>query len=222
MKPSIPSGGPSRYIFFAGLLAAFAGFAIFAFAVVSTLAEFFSSFGEITSDPNNLENTAADFSRIGRLLPIAFGLMIPGIIVAGLASAFAAREEAKYDVHIGDRYGDRATVARDGGYIHMEKSHNTYINVALQDLHSVQDIVSKLKLPPDVREQILAYLADAEREYGNDQPDETRVGDRLTRATILLQKWGALAKVGSDLLPLLRNLAMMLGPAGAALMGLLR
>jgi hypothetical protein len=218
MIPTAPTG-IARFFYVAGLLVFFAGFALFAYAIVTTMAEFFQTFNNFNN--SSFDTALPNFARVGRVLPLAFGLAIPGAIVATLASALGPHPDRGPAVQIG-HVGDRiqGPVVKGGGQIHVAGSIQ-YQNISqiIGDLHTINDVVSGLALAPRTRYDIERYLDEAERELRQRQPDRTRVGDNLTRATQLMKQAGAFAQAGEELIPRLWGIASFLGAAG---MGVLR
>jgi hypothetical protein len=219
MIPPAPPGGIAKFFYVVGLLVGFAGFALFAYPLVITIAEAFaqsqSSLGGQFNPP--------DFSRVGRAMPLAFGLAIPGVIVATLASAIGARVQSGANIHIG-QYGDRfqGPAVKGGGRIDIGGSvvsNNTYVNtyisqIAIQELQAIDDTISRLRLPPRQKQEIKEYLQGAEQELGQRRPDLKRAGEYLATATDLMQVVGAFRTVGQELAPRLWHLASLLGTAG--------
>jgi len=213
-----PPTGPLKLVYILGVLASCAGVAIGMFAIVTTVAEGFRTFDEAGPGP-----IGPDFERIGRLLPIAFGLAVPGGILTGLASAIGPHPPSGNQIHVG-----RGVLNTGDGNVHLRDSLNdsTVINayisrIALGELQSIRDVVSGLRLPAKAGREIAAYLDDAERGLSQDQPDADWVGDSLTRATTLMRQAGAFAQAGGELVPRLTHLASLLGTAGHGVLRLL-
>lgn len=209
MSLPVPTG-PAKLFFVAGLLVFLAGGAIFAFAVVTTLATFFRDFDSY--GPGN----EPDFSRIGELLPAAFALIIPGAIVAVTAAAIGARAASGSTYHYGDRFDGVTTIARDNARLTMGDVHyqTRNIRIAIGELYQIEDTVSALRIPWKARETIQHYLQDAEQELEQDEPDMSMVEERLVRATQVMKKVGAFVGAGQELIPKLKTVATLLGLSG--------
>lgn len=214
--------GVAKFFYVVGLLLGFAGAAIFALALVPTIAEGFALAG--TPLDFNAPPRMPNFARVAEVMPLAFGLAIPGSIVAALASAIGPHPTGDVDLHVGPRFGDHATYADRGSTIDMRyrqdrHTHITHLNlVALDEVAAVSAVVSQLRLPAAARRDIELYLADAERELSAKQPNLNQVGDRLARATHLMRHVGAFAQAGGALVPRLMHLGMVLGNAGSTLL----
>jgi uncharacterized membrane protein len=101
--------------------------------------------------------------------------------------------------------------------------HGAVISVA--DAHAaVQAVWASLQnanLPPTVRDQLQQDVAAVERNLASAAPDRAQVAGRLERLTKTLGRYGALTAAGASLVTPLTTLGRWLGPAGAALLGLL-
>jgi hypothetical protein len=69
--------GAARALITAGLLLAFAGFGIFAYGIVSVMIQGFSLVQSGSTSP-------PDFSILARSVPLGFGLMFAGIVIANV------------------------------------------------------------------------------------------------------------------------------------------
>ncbi|WP_433378837.1 hypothetical protein ACQPZX_12405 [Actinoplanes sp. CA-142083] len=82
--------------------------------------------------------------------------------------------------------------------------------------------VAQVALPPGVREQVWADAVAVERELAAGEPDRQQAAGRIERLTAALSRYGALATAGAALAGPLTTLGRWLGPAGAAVLNLLR
>lgn len=212
MHPSPPPPGVARVIYVIGLLVAYGGAAIFFYAIITTMAEGFNDFG-------NPDSSTPSFDRVGELMPLAFGLAVPGAIVAGLASAIGHRDPRPADIQFGDRItGDKAD---RGGIINKPIHHNEYninVQMAMRDIRSVQRTISHLDLPEQASGAINRQLDAAKQELEHPERDLEVLAHRLERATDLMERTGAFAQAGGKLIPYLRHLASAIGPAGRGLL----
>jgi hypothetical protein len=85
----------------------------------------------------------------------------------------------------------------------------------------LREALDQAPLAPEVRARAGRIVRDVERELEQPQPDKPGIAQRLEGLTRLLSGAGALAAAGDRLLPVLRELAGWLGPAGAGLAALL-
>lgn len=221
MLPAAPSG-PARFFYVIGIIAAFAGASLFIYAVFTTLAEGFTNFDTNFSDGYPAISAGRpDFARIGRVIPLAIGLAIPGIFVATLASALGPHPDRVRDVHIGDRI--HGPVAKGHGQMYIQGNvQGTYTSmyftqIALGEIADISNVISGLQLPANDSRDIQGYLAEADRELRQPQPNTERIADFLGRAANLMNQVGAFARAGGELVPRLQHLASLLGTAGAAL-----
>lgn len=89
-------------------------------------------------------------------------------------------------------------------------------------VRALRSAVAQVELPPRVREQVLAEAGAVERELAAGAPDRQQSAGRLERLTKALAGCGALASAGAALVEPLTTLGRWLGPAGAAVLSLLR
>jgi hypothetical protein len=101
--------------------------------------------------------------------------------------------------------------------------HGAVISVA--DAHTAVQAVwaalQRMHLPPRLRDQLHQDVAAVERSLASATPDRAQVAGRLERLTRALGRCGALAGAGASVVAPLTTLGRWLGPAGAALLGLL-
>jgi hypothetical protein len=210
----VPSG-IAKVFFVVGLMVAFAGMGIFFYAIVTTMADGFQTAGD---DP--FASDGPDFARVGRLIPIAFGLAVPGIMVAGLASVLGYKKPGPL-IHVGGNFiggsVSGSTVAGGDAYVHSP-TINYLVQIALDEIGAIDQVISRTKLPAQARQEIRAHLGAAALEINQAKPDPARATDHLTTATDLMNRAGAFAKAGGELVPRLTHLASVLGPAGQALL----
>jgi hypothetical protein len=82
--------------------------------------------------------------------------------------------------------------------------------------------VGQVDLPPGIREQVREDAVAVERELAAGAPDREQSAGRIERLTRSLSRCGALASAGAALVGPLTTLGRWLGPAGAAVLSLLR
>lgn len=222
MIPPAPTG-IARFFYIVGILVGFAGIAIMMYAIGTTVADGFRTFGDFNSLDEGTMPVGPDFSLIGRLLPIGLALAIPGSILATVASAIGHHPRSGTDIRVG-----QGIVHTGEGDVHVRdafknsRTVNTYIlQVAAGELGTIREIVASLQLPAPVEREIRAYLDEAAWTLQEKHPNVDRAGDRVAKATRLMKQAGAFAKAGGELVPRLAHLASLLGPAGNGILQLL-
>jgi hypothetical protein len=120
----------------------------------------------------------------------------------------------------------------------INNQHAAQINMAGRDQYTTGPVVGlgdavaaaralraaldRTALPPGVHEQVREDAAAVERDLAGGAPDPGQAARRLERVTKALSRYGALASAGAALVGPLDTLGRWLGPAGTALLALLR
>ncbi|WP_433065226.1 hypothetical protein [Dactylosporangium sp. CS-033363] len=101
-----------------------------------------------------------------------------------------------------------------------------YATVTIGEAHAavraLQAAVQRLAVPEDLRGHLLRDAAAVERAVVAGTADKPEVAGRLERVTRALAHAGAFAAAGAGLVGPLTTLGQWLGPAGSALLALLR
>jgi hypothetical protein len=207
--------GIARVFFVLGYLVAGLGVAIFFYALLSTMSESMQptnagQYGLLTPDP----------SRLFRLVPIAFALALPGILVANLAALLGRHDKLWGDIN--STRIDRVVGGINTGSGHLNMSGSSFqdidqswrqfnVDAARYEIRNLRAEVLRLGISQRDLQPILNNLDEAETELQHRQPNASRVAGFLREATNLLEGAGALAGAGQTLLPRLMELSKLLG-----------
>jgi hypothetical protein len=124
--------------------------------------------------------------------------------------------------NIGNQQAGQINMAGRDQY-NLGGQHGSIVSVA--DAHAAVEALRvalhHVDLPPGVSDQVRRDVAAVERDLDSRTPDREQVAGRLERLTKALGRCGALAGAGVSLVGPLTTLGRWLGPAGAAVLGLL-
>jgi hypothetical protein len=107
---------------------------------------------------------------------------------------------------------------------HNTGPQNTIVGLpdAYAAAQALRTAVGQVNLPAGIREQVWQDVVAVERELATGAPDQQQSAGRIERLTEALGRCGALASAGAALIGPLTTLGRWLGPAGAAVLSLLR
>ncbi len=229
MRPSVPASGFLRVFFFVGVIAAMVGFALWAFAVVATVVDFFSKFKAIAANDDPFAEPPMDFSLIVSLAPLAMGLIIGGLSLLSLCSLLAARADPPNVQHV--TYGDwigqnKVSVDGNSHVVHIGDSTRTNVqidvSVVSENLRQLRIGIAGLSgLDPQTRLSIGADIEDALAATQQQIVDPRAVSSPLERITQKLKHSVGLLKAGAEVVDPLIKIGKALGPAGVALLQML-
>jgi hypothetical protein len=105
------------------------------------------------------------------------------------------------------------------GHLHVEAAWSAV--AVRQELTRLQEALDGAPISYPTRVAAESALAAARTEAAGPAPDRTRIADLLQRTTQVLANAGSLTKAGTGLAESLRRAAVVLGPAGKAVLALL-
>jgi hypothetical protein len=124
--------------------------------------------------------------------------------------------------NIGSQHGNVSNVAGDMTVYGGQHYTGFPAELIRQELGNLQEAISAMGLDPAVQKKAAALLADADHELSRTGRDAKKVARPIERLAGLLKNIGAIPVSGAALIDPLQRIASWLGPAGQAILHLIR
>lgn len=202
--PSLPHSGLAKAVWFIGLAVAMVGGAIFAYGVISFIADVARAMGEE-------EPTAPNMDPVIRGVTIGFPIFAAGGLLSLIASVVSPARHAPsgptYNIH--NPQGNFTWSGRD---TNISGGQRVTINNVSQQIHLLQNELRNVRLQPHDYREARDALNSAQAEMHSENPDFEWIADRVEQFTEILERSGELYRAGQRVAGPLKQIAQLLRP----------